>query len=137
MRMQWCPFCEIVAGRAEAAVVLETEGAYAFLDAEPAAPYHTLVIPKRHVRDIFEATEQDLLAVTAAVKRVVDLYRDRLGLEAVEIASNSGAGAQQGVPHLHYHVVPRRQGDGQDTYWRTTPASVESRRSLVERLRVR
>lgn len=132
--MQPCPFCAIVAGDSEAAVVLETEGACAFLDHEPAAPYHTLVVPKRHVRDLFEATEQDLLDVTVALKRVVDLYQEHLGLEAVEVASNSGVGAQQGVFHLHYHVVPRQHGDGQDTCWHRAPASLPDLRSLLERL---
>ena len=48
-----CPFCEIVAGRLDASVVAQTEHALAFLDIRQAVPGHVLVVPKRHVEDIY------------------------------------------------------------------------------------
>lgn len=116
-------------------MILETEAAVAFLDSAPASPYHALVIPKRHVSDLFEASVEDVAAVAAATKAVVDLYRDKLGLEAAEVSSHSGSAAQQAVFHLHVHVVPRFTGDGQDTHWKTSEATLEERRALASTLR--
>ena len=128
-----CVFCRIVRGEAPASKVLETDDACAFLTHEPASDYHTLVVPRRHVVDLFDATPADVLGVATAVKAVVDLYRERLGLENVEVASNSGADAQQGVFHLHVRVVPRHPGDGQDTHWarRAAPDALDARLARI------
>lgn len=132
--MDDCVFCQFVRGEAPVHTVLETDDALAFLDNEPAAPYHTLVVPKRHSTNLFDVPEADLHAVMAAVKRVVDLYRDRLGVEAVEVACNSGAEAQQAVFHLHVHVVPRHPGDGLDTEWERHPEMQERFDTMLARL---
>lgn len=133
--MNDCIFCRIVSGDAPAWKVLETDLAYAFLDIHPVAEYHALVIPKRHARDIFEISREDLLGVSSAVKDVVDLYCDKLGLRNVQVVNSSGAEAQQDVFHLHVHVVPRRLGDGQDVNWTTYPEMTERFDELLNRLR--
>jgi histidine triad (HIT) family protein len=53
----------------------------------------------------------------SALKEVVDLYQKRLGIENLQVVNSSGSEAQQDVFHLHFHIVPRRQGDGQDVKW--------------------
>ena len=119
--MDDCIFCKIVRGEAPSWKVYEDDHAYAFLDIHPATKYHTLVIPKRHSINMFDVTEDDLLHVMAAVKRVIDLYRDKLGIENAQVINSSGAQAQQDVFHLHYHIVPRSADDGQDVQWTTHP----------------
>lgn len=119
--MDDCIFCQIVRGESPSWPVYETDDAYAFLNINPVNPYHTLVIPKRHSADMFDVSEADLLGVMRALKHVVDLYRDRHGMENLQVVCSSGAEAQQDVFHLHYHVVPRHAGDGQDVRWTEHP----------------
>ena len=119
--MSECIFCQIAAGKARSWKVFEAENAYAFLDINPVSRYHTLVIPKAHYRDIFDIPANDLQAVIAAVKHVADLYANRLGIRNVQIVNSSGAEAQQDVFHLHFHIVPRKYGDGQNIRWQAHP----------------
>ena len=127
-----CIFCRIVRGEVPCAKVLETDTVLAFLDVNPVNPYHTLVIPKRHVRDLFDATPEDVADVTAAVKTIADRYRDRLGIDQCQIVSSSGADAQQDVFHLHFHVIPRHADDGADLAFRTRPELREEFDALLE-----
>ncbi|MDX1419412.1 MAG: HIT family protein [Rubricoccaceae bacterium] len=133
--MDDCIFCQIVAGEAPSWRVHETAAAYAFLDIHPVSRYHTLVVPKRHATDIFDVPEEDLLAVMSALKDVVDLYRERLGIRNVQVVNSSGAEAQQEVFHLHFHIVPRRRGDGQDVHWTTHPEQRSEFDAMLARLR--
>jgi len=84
---------------------------------------------------VFDVPEADLLGVMAAVKHVVDLYRERLGIENLQIVSSSGAEAQQDVFHLHVHIVPRHDGDGQDVQWTTHPEMRDQFDAMLDRLR--
>ena len=117
--MKNCIFCQIVEGKSPSWKVLETEAAYAFLDINPVSRYHTLVIPKNHYRDIFDIPEEELKAVMALVRKVAKLYEEKLGIKNMQIISNSGAEAQQDVFHIHFHIVPRQRGDGQNIRWAT------------------
>lgn len=119
--MDDCIFCRIVRGEAPSWPVYQTDDAYAFLDINPVNAYHTLIIPKRHSVNMLDVPEADLLGVMKAVKHVVDLYRDRLGMRNLQVVCSSGAEAQQDVFHLHYHIVPRHEGDGQNVRWTTHP----------------
>ena len=129
-----CIFCQVAAGEAQAWKVLETDHAYAFLDIHPVNEYHTLVIPKRHYVDVFDVPSDELLHLMSALKQVVDLYHTRLGMEHVQIVNSSGAEAQQDVFHLHFHIVPRRNGDGQNIEWSPHPELRENFDDMLERL---
>ncbi len=119
--MEQCVFCQVAAGKARSWKVCETEHAYAFLDIHPVSEYHTLVIPKRHFTNILDVPNAELLHLMSALKSVVDLYHAKLGIENVQIINCSGAQAQQDVFHLHFHIVPRQAGDGQDVRWSRHP----------------
>ena len=134
--MSTCIFCRIAKGEAKSWKVYEDESVYAFLDINPVNEYHTLVIPKAHYENIFDVPEQELLKVMAVVKKLVDLYRERLGINSVQIISCSGEEAQQDVFHLHFHIVPRRKGDGQDVVWTTHPEWREKFDALLERIKL-
>ena len=71
----------------------------------------------------------------SALKHVVDLYHDRLGLCNAQVVCNSGAEAQQDVFHLHFHIVPRHEGDGQDVRWKTHPEMQDRFDAMLARLR--
>lgn len=129
-----CVFCEIVAGRRPSRRVLEDEHAIAFLDIRPAAPGHTLVVPRVHARDLWEISEAAHGEVAAMVHRVAALLHAALALEGVNMKHNTGAAGGQDVFHFHVHVVPRWPSDGLDLTWRSTRASADELELVMERI---
>ncbi len=130
-----CIFCKIVAGEAPSAKVYEDEHVYAFLDIHPISEYHTLVIPKKHYENIFDVPEETLLQVMRVVKKLAGLYNSKLGIRNVQIINSSGREAQQDVFHIHFHIVPRRRGDGQNIAWHTHPEWAARFDEMVEKLK--
>lgn len=107
-----CIFCQIVAGDVPGTVVYETDTVLAFLDANPLAAGHTLVIPKDHYHRINDLPEDVAAAVFTAIHRVVPAVEDATDAPATTVAFNNGETAGQEVPHVHGHVVPRFEDDG-------------------------
>jgi histidine triad (HIT) family protein len=120
-----CIFCQIIRGEEPSWKVYEDEFTYAFLDIHPVNPYHTLVIPKTHSENIFDTPPEVLAQVMHTIKHITALYQDKLGIHNVQIINSSGAQAQQDVFHLHFHIVPRHTGDGQNVRWQTHSASAD------------
>jgi histidine triad (HIT) family protein len=107
-----CIFCTIIEGQAPAEVVFEDEETLAFMDINPANPGHTLVIPKRHVRDVYELDEETAAAVMKATVRVAGAIKRALHPDGMNLVqSNERAGGQE-IFHFHIHVIPRWYGDG-------------------------
>jgi histidine triad (HIT) family protein len=107
-----CLFCAIAAGAGPASVVAADALTLAFLDLRQAHPGHVLVISRRHVADLREADDATAEAVIRMVRRVM-LAVDRVfPSDGLSVWHSVGAGANQEVPHLHFHVHPRRLGDG-------------------------
>lgn len=106
-----CIFCEIVAGRAPAARIYEDDAVLVFLDLFPAAAGHTLVIPKLHYENLFEAEEPSLLAVTRAARRGAHALRNAMAPDGLTVVQLNGAAAGQTVFHYHVHLIPRHHGD--------------------------
>jgi len=105
-----CIFCQIVAGRAPAARIAESEHALAFLDLFPAAEGHALVIPKTHYENLFEADEETLPGVHLLARRVALAMRRALALDGLMLFQLNGAAAGQTVFHYHAHLLPRTAG---------------------------
>ena len=105
-----CLFCKIVAREIPAQIVFENEHAVAFKDIRPAAPTHALVIPKKHITGIHEATAEDaaLLGELLLAARTV---AEELGLAegGYRLVVNQGKDGGQSVLHLHVHVLGGRQ----------------------------
>ena len=119
--MNNCIFCQVGKGEAPSWKVYENEYAYAFLNINSVSRYHTLVIPKAHYVNIFDADQVIVKEVMSAVQFVSNLYRTKLGIEDIQIITNAGAAAQQTVFHWHVHIVPRAEGDDLDIQWTTFP----------------
>ncbi|HLK38821.1 MAG TPA: HIT family protein [Polyangiaceae bacterium] len=105
-----CPFCEIVAGRGHAHVVLDEPRVVAFLDVRPVFPGHVLVVPRAHRRALSEVPPEQVGDLFAAAQRVAAAIEASLGAEGAFVALNDKV--SQSVPHVHVHVVPRRRKDG-------------------------
>jgi histidine triad (HIT) family protein len=102
-----CLFCRIVRGEIPAQRVAESATALAFRDINPQAPTHVLVIPKRHVASLAEATDAAELGAVFALAREV-AAAEGLADDGYRVVSNVGAGAGQTVFHLHVHVLGGR-----------------------------
>jgi histidine triad (HIT) family protein len=107
-----CIFCRIVGHDSPASYVYEDEDVVAFLDINPLTEGHTLVIPKQHIVNIFDAEDQVMGKTMAVARRVSHAMKEALGAQGVNILISNGAPADQTVFHFHIHVVPRRTGDG-------------------------
>lgn len=109
-----CPFCDRIAGGSFTA---EDEQAVAFPDGFPVTPGHTLVVPRRHVADLFELADDEIAAVWRLVGDVRSILLDTGGSarpDGFNVGVNAGAAAGQTVEHAHVHVIPRRTGDVAD-----------------------
>jgi len=107
-----CIFCKIVSGELACEKIYEDEETLAFLDIAPVNYGHTLVIPKEHYENL-EAVPEDLLAkVIKTVKEVGLSIKKNLGSAGYNATVNNGSIAGQIIPHLHFHVIPRAEGDG-------------------------
>ena len=111
-RTDSCIFCRIAAGEIPAAVVHTSDRAVAFLDVQPLADGHVLVIPKAHVARVEELDPEDAADLFRAVAALAGPVRQALGAAGLTIGINDGEVTGQAVPHVHIHIVPRHQGDG-------------------------
>ncbi len=109
-----CIFCKIVSGHVQSWKVREDDATYAFLDILPLTAFHTLVVPRRHFESVFDLPSEEMASLSLGVKAVVDLLAEKVGVTDVQLLNSSGRDAQQEVFHVHFHVVPRANGDGQD-----------------------
>jgi histidine triad (HIT) family protein len=105
-----CLFCEIVAGKVPARALYQDDDVFAFLDVNPQAPTHVLVIPKRHIDSLLELTPKDDAIVGRLVRAARDLARE-LGLadRGFRLVLNCGADAGYSVYHIHLHLVGGRK----------------------------
>ena len=107
-----CLFCSIIAGRTDASRIYEDDRVLVFLDIAPAAPGHSLVIPKQHAVSLGDLDPADGAALFVTAQSVAAALR-RCGLpcEGVNLWLADGEVAQQHVMHLHLHLIPRVAGD--------------------------
>ena len=106
-----CVFCRIVGGELPAFKVYEDERTLAFLDANPSAPGHTLIIPKAHVARVEDLPAEDAEALFRALHGLVGRIQEAVGSPASTVGINNGRESGQEVPHVHIHVIPRTRGD--------------------------
>ena len=132
--MSDCIFCKIVEGSIPSHKVYEDDFTYAFLDIFPANRGHTLVIPKKHVKDIHEADAQTYSQVATTAKAVADLLNAQLGSEGTTIFQMSREAGWQTVFHLHMHVIPRWEDDGLHKPWDLAPAAESDLLEVLQQL---
>ena len=104
-----CVFCAIVAGEAEAHVVLDEPAVLAFLDVRPVFKGHVLLVPREHHVTLPDLPADQRDGFLEAAQRLAAAVVE-LGAQGSFVAMNNTV--SQSVPHLHLHVVPRTKGDG-------------------------
>ena len=103
--MSDCLFCKIINGEIPSTKVYEDERVYAFKDIEPIAPYHVLVVPKKHYSSILDVEKNDDIVsyvFSICVKLAKDKGYDEKGFR---IINNCGYEGGQSVHHLHFHIL--------------------------------
>lgn len=129
-----CLFCKIVAKEIPSKGVYEDEHVYAFLDIKPVNPGHVLVVPKAHSGGFLDADPEVLKRLVLATKTVAAAVVKALGTDGFNIEENNGAIAGQVIPHLHFHVVPRRPDDGLK-HWPGTPYEAGKDEEVAAKIR--
>jgi len=105
-----CVFCAIAAGDVEAQLLAATDDVVAFLDHRPVFKGHTLVAPRRHVETLRDLPAALIPPFFGTLQRIAAAVQDGLDADGTFVAANNVV--SQSVPHLHFHVVPRRRKDG-------------------------
>jgi histidine triad (HIT) family protein len=116
-----CIFCKIVAGEIPSTRVHEDDRTVAFMDVNPGARGHLLVVPKAHAADLQEISDEDLAATARTTRDMAARVLDKLGADGVNVIQNNGRAAWQTVFHYHVHVLPRWSGDPIQLPWKPTP----------------
>lgn len=129
-----CPFCAIVADEKSANVVYEDDRTVAFLDENPAAEGHTLVIPKDHRVDVVVGCDDTVAAVFETVSAVADALDRTLAPDGFSVFHTSGPLVGT-IRHAHVHVVPRYEDDDIGISLARERLDEEEGAALAERLR--
>jgi histidine triad (HIT) family protein len=106
-----CVFCDIVQRVTPSHVIYEDEEFIAILDKYPISIGHTLVLPKKHMGRVKDLSQNEFCALYARVYALNALITSRLGATASHISINDGAAANQLIPHVHVHIIPRSEND--------------------------
>jgi histidine triad (HIT) family protein len=129
-----CIFCKIVAGDIPSFKVLEDDHSIAFMDVNPAAESHALVVPKTHVANILDASVDALAATMASTQRVARAIQKTLDPDGMNVIQATGPGVAQSVLHLHFHILPRSADDGLTMNWGHVPGDMDAIGELAKRI---
>ena len=103
-----CLFCNTE----ESGFTNQNELAYSSYDTYPVSKYHCLIIPKRHIKDFFELTDEELVACNDLIRKVKDeVIKKDPNIDGFNLGTNIGRVSGQSILHCHFHLIPRRLGD--------------------------
>ena len=111
-RMANCIFCSIISKEIPCYKVYEDKDMLAFLDINPHAQGHTVLIPKKHAETVFDLREQEMRSLMQAVRKIMIQLDTKLHPDGFNVGWNHNPAGGQVVPHLHIHILPRYNGDG-------------------------
>lgn len=117
MAQKDCIFCKIAAGQIPCTKIYEDEKVLAFLDIGPVSDGHTLVIPKEHCTKMHNCSAGLLSVIAAILPKITAAVSAATGADGYNVLCNNGRAAGQLVEHLHFHVIPRKAGDGVFNHW--------------------
>ncbi|TQJ52237.1 HIT family protein [Phycicoccus sp. SLBN-51] len=118
-----CPFCAVIRGEdPQARELYRDANVVAFFPLAPATRGHTLLVPRRHVTNVWELSQQEAQALATASVTLARTLRDALQPDGLNVIQSNGQAATQSVPHVHVHLVPRYTGDRMTLGWPKGPA---------------
>lgn len=107
-----CIFCKIIARDIPSYTVYEGDKVLAFFDILPISHGHTIIVPKKHFSYLEDLSDDDMVAMSLIVKKLGKAMMDGLVVKGYSIFLDNKSAANQHVPHAHFHLVPRAEGDG-------------------------
>ena len=103
-----CLFCN----SQKSGLAHENDLAYASFDTYPVSEYHCLIIPKRHIKDYFDLSNDELIACNELIKIVKkEITNKDSSVKGFNLGTNIGKVSGQSILHCHFHLIPRREGD--------------------------
>jgi histidine triad (HIT) family protein len=130
-----CVFCKLAAGEVPSLKILETGQALAFLDIAPLAEGHVLFIPRAHYARLSEMPAGMAAELARFLPMLCRTVETAVGAAGCNILQNNGRSAGQVVEHVHFHIIPRRDGDGLGYRW--LPQKYEAGRAEAVQHRLR
>ena len=112
-----CLFCKIAAGEVPAVKVLEDDVCVGFMDIGPLAEGHVLLIPKMHAETLDELPAEQAGEMLGNLPALVRAVQAATACQGVNVLQNNGRAAHQEVMHVHFHVIPRNEGDAFGFNW--------------------
>jgi len=100
-----CIFCKIVRGEIPSKQIYEDDQVLAFHDIQPVAPVHVLIVPKKHIATLYDATMDDSPVLGKMLAVAPELARKQGARDGFRTIINTGRVALQDVQHLHIHVI--------------------------------
>ena len=103
-----CLFCNVN----EREYTIDNQLAYVSYDTYPVSELHCLIIPKRHIKDYFNLTDDELLACNNLINKMKDEIKSKdPTVEGFNLGTNIGKVSGQSIFHCHFHLIPRRKKD--------------------------
>lgn len=130
-----CIFCKIVVGREPCILLLEDAETLAFMNINPVHDGHALVIPKVHYSTIFDISPTALTETARTTAKVAKAINAAVTCDGLNLIQANGEGGAQSVNHFHFHVLPRRFGDGVMINWPLKPGDIDHIAVVAERIR--
>ena len=126
-----CIFCKIIAGAIPCYKLHESAQVLSFLDVGPLSRGHALIIPKGHWTTLDQVPDELVAESAVMVKNIGKAITKVTGMPGWNVLQNNGAVAGQAVMHVHFHVIPRSEGDGLGFRW---PAGKLEKNDAIELL---
>lgn len=127
-------FTRIVKGEIPCHRVFENDHLLAFLDINPLCEGHTLVVPKRPAERLEDLPPEDAAQIARHLGVIARRVLAATGAEGYNVLQNNGRVAGQEVPYVHFHIIPRRAGDGLGYRWNAKPAAPGALADLARRI---
>lgn len=103
-----CLFCKIIAGTIPSTPVYEDDYVYAFLDIDPQAPFHAIIIPKEHIASADEINAENSVLIGKVFEAVAKIAKQEKLEKGYRVVNNCGEDGGQTLHHIHFHLLARR-----------------------------
>ncbi|MCX8158104.1 MAG: HIT family protein [Candidatus Diapherotrites archaeon] len=125
-----CVFCKIVKGEIPCSKLYEDDLVMSFLDIMPASKGHSLVITKKHHETLLELSQEELETILKTTQKVAFAIMKATKADGFNIIQSNGKAAGQVINHIHFHIIPRKQGDGLNFSWKQNKEDLQNLEEL-------
>lgn len=127
-------FAKILRGEAPSIKLFEDEHTYVMMDIMPQSPGHTLILTKEPAVTLLDMTPEGAAACIRTTHKLAQAVKTALAPDGIQVVQFNGAAAGQTVPHVHFHIIPRRSGDSLKMHAREV-ADMAELEAIAEKIR--